>query len=92
MFGGKLVARGDLAALGERLRAEGRKVVFTNGCFDVLHVGHARYLEERGRWGTCWWSGLNTDSWVRGLKGPLRRSCPEMSARSCWQPWTPSTS
>ena len=77
MFGGKLVARGDLANLGERLRAEGRKVVFTNGCFDVLHVGHVRYLQQARALGDLLVVGVNTDAGVRRLKGPQRPIVPE---------------
>jgi D-beta-D-heptose 7-phosphate kinase/D-beta-D-heptose 1-phosphate adenosyltransferase len=67
-------------ALEERLaeeRARGRRVVFTNGCFDVLHVGHTRYLEEARALGDLLVVGLNADSSVRGLKGPLRPIVPE---------------
>ena len=42
----RTVAREELAALGEALRSDGKRVVFTNGCFDLLHVGHLRYLQE----------------------------------------------
>jgi D-beta-D-heptose 7-phosphate kinase/D-beta-D-heptose 1-phosphate adenosyltransferase len=77
MFGGKLVARGDLANLGERLRAEGRTVVFTNGCFDVLHVGHVRYLQQARALGDLLVVGVNTDAGVRRLKGPKRPIVPE---------------
>jgi rfaE bifunctional protein nucleotidyltransferase chain/domain len=61
--------------LDERLaeaRSAGRRIVFTNGCFDVLHVGHARYLEDARALGDLLVVGLNSDSSVRGLKGPLR--------------------
>lgn len=48
------------------------RVVFTNGCFDILHVGHARYLREAKALGEILVVGLNSDSSVRGLKGPDR--------------------
>jgi D-beta-D-heptose 7-phosphate kinase/D-beta-D-heptose 1-phosphate adenosyltransferase len=67
-------------ALDERLaeaRRQGRRIVFTNGCFDVLHVGHARYLEDARALGDLLVVGLNSDSSVRGLKGPLRPIVPE---------------
>jgi rfaE bifunctional protein nucleotidyltransferase chain/domain len=48
------------------------RVVFTNGCFDILHVGHARYLKEARGLGDVLVVGMNTDASVRGLKGPER--------------------
>jgi rfaE bifunctional protein nucleotidyltransferase chain/domain len=48
------------------------KKVFTNGCFDVLHVGHVRYLTDARTMGDCLIVGLNSDSSVKRLKGPLR--------------------
>jgi len=53
-------------------RAKGERVVFTNGCFDLLHVGHVTYLERARRYGHRLVVGLNTDASVRGLKGPDR--------------------
>jgi rfaE bifunctional protein nucleotidyltransferase chain/domain len=50
----------------------GRKVVFTNGCFDILHVGHVRYLKEARAQGDLLVLGLNTDRSVKVLKGPNR--------------------
>ncbi len=50
----------------------GRKVVFTNGCFDLLHVGHIRYLQEARRQGDLLVVALNTDASVQKLKGPTR--------------------
>ncbi len=73
----KLVSRKDLAALGERLRAEGKRVVFTNGCFDILHVGHVRYLQDARAAGDVLVVGVNTDAGVRRLKGPTRPIVPE---------------
>ena len=55
-----------------RLQDEGKTVVFTNGCFDLLHVGHIRYLQESRRLGDCLVLGLNSDSSVRRLKGKKR--------------------
>ncbi len=54
------------------LRAAGKRVVFTNGCFDILHVGHVRYLQDAKAEGDVLVVGLNSDSSVRGLKGPDR--------------------
>jgi rfaE bifunctional protein nucleotidyltransferase chain/domain len=50
----------------------GRKVVFTNGCFDILHVGHVRYLQEARAQGDLLLVALNTDASVKRLKGPER--------------------
>ena len=50
----------------------GKKVVFTNGCFDILHVGHVRYLAEAKKQGDLLVVGLNSDASVRGLKGDER--------------------
>lgn len=56
----------------ETLREAGQKVVFTNGCFDILHAGHVKYLETARSFGDCLVLGLNTDASVRRLKGPER--------------------
>jgi D-beta-D-heptose 7-phosphate kinase/D-beta-D-heptose 1-phosphate adenosyltransferase len=70
--GGKVVDRAQAAALGRRLREAGRRVVFTNGCFDVLHAGHVRYLEFARAQGDVLVVGLNADESVRRLKGAGR--------------------
>ena len=54
------------------LREAGQRIVFTNGCFDILHAGHVRYLEEAHSLGYCIVLGLNTDASVRRLKGETR--------------------
>ena len=54
------------------LREAGQRVVFTNGCFDILHAGHVRYLEAARALGDCLVLGLNTDASVRCLKGETR--------------------
>ena len=74
---GKLIPRADAAALGERLRQQGRKVVFANGCFDLFHVGHVRYLEGAAREGDVLVVGVNSDRSVRQLKGEGRPLLPE---------------
>lgn len=57
----------------DRARASGvKRVVFTNGCFDILHVGHVRYLKQARELGDLLVIGLNTDTSVRRLKGPTR--------------------
>ncbi|MBO6203439.1 MAG: D-glycero-beta-D-manno-heptose 1-phosphate adenylyltransferase [Selenomonas sp.] len=67
-----LVARKDIAKFCEILRQGGQKVVFTNGCFDILHAGHVTYLEAAKAQGNVLVLGLNTDESVRRLKGPER--------------------
>jgi rfaE bifunctional protein nucleotidyltransferase chain/domain len=67
-----LVPREEVRALGERLRREGRRIVFANGCFDILHVGHVRYLEEARRCGDVLVAGVNSDRAVAALKGAGR--------------------
>lgn len=54
------------------LRAAGQRIVFTNGCFDILHAGHVRYLTQARSLGDCLVLGLNTDASVRRLKGETR--------------------
>ena len=69
---GEVMARGALADVLEGLRAEGKTVVFTNGCFDILHRGHVFYLEKARGLGDVLVVGVNTDRSVRGLKGAGR--------------------
>lgn len=65
------------AALAASLRAEGRRVVFTNGVFDLLHPGHVRYLQHARTLGDALIVGLNADASVRRNKGPERPINPE---------------
>jgi len=67
-----LVERKDIAQFCEILRKGGQKIVFTNGCFDILHAGHVTYLEAAKAQGNVLVLGLNTDESVRRLKGPER--------------------
>ncbi|MEO6912624.1 MAG: D-glycero-beta-D-manno-heptose 1-phosphate adenylyltransferase [Candidatus Baltobacteraceae bacterium] len=60
----------------ERARAEGRTIVFTNGCFDVLHAGHVDYLAWARKQGDALIVGVNTDDSVRRLKGEMRPIVP----------------
>jgi len=69
---GKIVSTGALVAGLETARRAGRKIVFTNGCFDILHVGHVRYLEAARSEGDLLVVGLNSDSSVRSIKGERR--------------------
>lgn len=73
----KIKSLGSLASTARRLRRSGKKIVFTNGCFDVLHVGHVRYLAQARRLGGALVVALNSDASVRGLKGPGRPVCSE---------------
>jgi len=60
-----------------QLKNRGQKVVFTNGCFDILHVGHVRYLNKAKKQGDVLIIGLNTDRSVRAIKGEKRPVVPE---------------
>jgi len=82
----------DLIELQEAvkaLQAEGKKLVFTNGCFDLLHVGHVRYLSKARKLGDRLIVAVNSDQSVQSLKGPKRPIVPEderlevLSALSC---------
>ncbi|MEG0798417.1 MAG: D-glycero-beta-D-manno-heptose-7-phosphate kinase [Acidaminococcaceae bacterium] len=70
--------REEIAALARTWHAAGEKIVFTNGCFDLLHVGHVTYLEKAANLGKHLIVGLNTDSSVRRLKGETRPLVHEM--------------
>ncbi len=68
----KILTPDALKARVEQWRSNGETVVFTNGCFDLLHIGHITLLEQCRRFGTKLILGLNSDSSIRGLKGPSR--------------------
>ncbi|MDM7460849.1 MAG: adenylyltransferase/cytidyltransferase family protein, partial [bacterium] len=72
----KLLSREQLAALAPTWRAAGLRIVLTNGCFDLLHVGHLRYLQEARRLGDLLVVGVNSDESVRQLKGEARPIVP----------------
>ena len=69
---GKVIPRAEVVVLGERLRRAGQQIVFANGCFDLLHVGHVRYLEGARQQGDVLVVGVNSDRSVRLLKGEGR--------------------
>ncbi len=69
---GKVVSREDLITATADARAEGLVVVFTNGCFDIIHRGHTQYLAEAKALGDVLVVGVNTDRSVRVLKGETR--------------------
>jgi len=66
-----------LAGIAARLRTAGKKVVFTNGCFDILHLGHVEYLRRARALGDVLIVGLNSDSSVRAIKGRGRPVNPQ---------------
>ncbi len=68
----KLKSPEQLAALRDAFAAEGKRLVFTNGCFDLLHVGHVRYLQQARALGDALVVAVNGDASVRALKGPTR--------------------
>jgi len=73
----KWLADRDLVArVGAQLRADGRRIIFANGCFDVLHAGHVQLLQAARGLGDVLVVGLNTDASVRRLKGPTRPASP----------------
>ena len=68
----KLRELGELKDRLEQLRNEGQRIVFTNGCFDILHAGHVRYLNAARQQGDLLVVGLNSDASVQRIKGPRR--------------------
>ena len=62
----------EITSLSEKLKTQGKKIVFTNGCFDLLHAGHVRYLEASKKFGDVLIVGLNSDQSVKILKGEKR--------------------
>lgn len=71
-FRNKIIAWDDLPAWRKQFRATGKKLVVTNGCFDLLHLGHVTYLENARNFGDALLLGVNGDAGVRELKGPTR--------------------
>ncbi len=68
----RVIPRRSVRALCARLRRQGKRIVFTNGCFDILHAGHAQYLRRAASLGDLLVVGLNGDASVRRLKGEGR--------------------
>lgn len=68
----RVLNREEASKLIEDLKKQGKQVVFTNGCFDILHVGHMTYLEEAKEFGDYLFVGVNSDDSVKRLKGPTR--------------------
>jgi rfaE bifunctional protein nucleotidyltransferase chain/domain len=74
----KLITRSSLVSALATHRAQGRRIVFTNGCFDLMHIGHTRYLQAARNLGNVLVVGVNTDQSVRSLnKAPNRPIVPE---------------
>jgi len=72
MIRDKIKSLVELKKIREQLRIEKKRVVFTNGVFDILHRGHVEYLEQARRMGDVLMLGLNSDASVRKIKGPHR--------------------
>ena len=73
---GIIKKREELLRIIKDLKAKGKRIIFTNGCFDLLHVGHIRYLEEAKTLGDILIVGVNSDASVQKLKGPKRPVLP----------------
>ena len=67
-----IIERREIKRRCEEIRREGKRIVFTNGCFDIIHVGHVRYLNLAKAYGDVLIVGLNSDESVRRLKGESR--------------------
>src|SRR5699024_5319036 len=74
----KLIEKENLNNIIKKLKSENKKIVFTNGCFDILHAGHVRYLKESKKFGDILIVGLNSDVSVKKIKGESRPINPEM--------------
>ena len=73
----KLKTLEEMKPIVARLKAEGKRVIFANGCFDILHGGHISYLEAAREAGDCLIVAVNSDASMRALKGPGRPITPE---------------
>lgn len=73
----KILTWEELKKEADRLRGKGKKIAFTNGCFDILHVGHVQYLREARKTGDLLILGLNSDASVRAIKGEKRPLVPQ---------------
>lgn len=67
-----IVSKELIGKLSEELKQSGKRIVFTNGCFDIIHAGHVKYLAEARNMGDVLIVGMNTDESVRSIKGPTR--------------------
>ena len=71
-FGSKSKSLDEMVEIVKHLKSSGKKVVFTNGCFDLIHIGHIKFLQAARALGDCLIVGINTDASVRKVKGPGR--------------------
>ncbi len=69
---GQIVSEEELKNIINRLKSQNKKSVFTNGCFDILHIGHVKYLRASKKYGDILIVGLNSDSSVKKIKGETR--------------------
>ena len=72
LLSGKIKALNTLKKLVTKLKKQGRRIVFTNGCFDILHYGHAKYLQDAKNAGDILVVGVNSDASIRKIKGRSR--------------------
>ncbi len=72
-----IVPMANIAEICQNLRQEGKTIVFTNGCFDLIHLGHVDYLRRAKQLGDVLIVGLNSDDSVKRLKGPNRPIVPQ---------------
>ena len=68
----KIVSTSEIVKIVHKLKSEQKRIVFTNGCFDILHVGHVRYLQQASTYGDVLIAGVNSDQSVRRQKGEKR--------------------
>jgi D-beta-D-heptose 7-phosphate kinase/D-beta-D-heptose 1-phosphate adenosyltransferase len=73
----KILSKDDLKKAVEKQKKEGKRIVFTNGCFDILHAGHARYLNEAKKLGDILVLAINSDASVQSIKGKQRPLIPQ---------------
>lgn len=73
---GQVVSQKEIAKIRQKAKEDGRKVVFTNGCFDILHRGHVEYLRAAGELGDILIVGVNTDASTKKIKGDRRPIVP----------------
>jgi len=76
MIESKIKSPGQLKKITDNLKKRKKRIVFTNGCFDILHYGHVKYLEQAKRYGDILLVAINSDSSVRRIKGRHRPIVP----------------
>jgi len=86
---GKIILQNEISDVAKTFHAQNKKIVFTNGCFDILHRGHVEYLTKAKQHGDVLIVGVNTDASVKKIKGEKRPLVPEddrailLAALSC---------